>query len=187
MANLRFRLVRAAEAAAVLGTAAAVSLPAAAAAPAPSACTLLSPAIAAGLLKERPRTILSTPLVCQYGRSSERASTTRSTVGLTIVRNATVAAAKATQGRLEKIAPSKAPPGMTDFARAKVSVPGGEATFVYFRQAGGPIVGGYVFLRIGASTAQLTPDVRAAGGRAFTASDLRRAASQLATNWAGTG
>ena len=61
-------------------------------------------------------------------RSSERASTTKSTVGLTIVRNASVAAAKTTQSRLEKIAPAKAPPGMTGFARGALTVPGGEAT-----------------------------------------------------------
>ena len=58
---------------------------------------------------------------------------------------------------------------------------------MYYRQAGGPIVGGFVFLRVGAYTAQLTPDVRAIGGRAFAAADLKRAASQLAARWAKTG
>ena len=79
-----------------------------------------------------------------------------------------MAAAKTTQSRLEKIAPAKAPPGMMGFARGALMVPGGEATYVYYRQAGGPIVGGFVFLRIGAYTAQLTPDVaRSADGRSL--------------------
>jgi hypothetical protein len=172
------------QATAALGAAVALFLPATGAnAAVPKACAVLTAPTAASLLKERARTIVSTPLVCQYGRASERASTTRSTVGLTIVKNASVAAARATQRRLVQIAPAKAPPGMTGFVRATLTVPGGEATYVYYRQAGGPIVGGFVFLRIGAYTAQLTPDVRVASGRAFTAADLRKAAAALAANW----
>jgi hypothetical protein len=184
MTNRRLRVVRTAGAAA-LGAAAALCLPAAPAiAAAPKACSILTRPIAASLLREQPRTIVSTPLICQYGRASERASTTKSTIGLTVVKNASVAAAKTTQSRLVKIAPSTAPPGMTGFSRGTLTVPGGEATYVYYRQAGGPTVGGFVFLRIGAYTAQLTPDVRAAGGRLFTAADLRKAAAALAANWA---
>jgi hypothetical protein len=185
MTYLRLQSFGTTGAAAALAAAAALCFPAAAApAAAPKACSILTRSVAANLLREQPRTIVSTPLVCQYGRASERASTTRSTVGLTIVRNASVAAARTTQHRLEQIAPAKAPPGMTGFARGALTIPGGEATYVYYRQAGGPAVGGFVFLRIGAYTAQLTPDVRAAGGRAFTAADLRKAAAGLAANWA---
>jgi len=176
------------QAVAALSAAAALCVPATGAnAAVPKACAVLSAPIAASLLKEETRTIVSTPLICQYGRASERASTTRSTVGLTIVRNPSVAAAKATQRRLEQIAPTKAPAGMTGYARGTLTVPGGEAAYVYYRQAGGPVVGGFVFMRIGAYTGQLTPDVRAAGGRAFTAADLKRAATQLASRWAKTG
>jgi len=183
MTNPSIGIVRMTVAAASLGAAATLCSPVAGAA-APRSCAVLTAQIAASLLKEQTRTIVSTPLICQYGRSSERASTTRSTIGLTIVRNPGVAAAKATQHRLERIAPTKAPPGMTGFARGALTLPGGEATYVYYRQAGGPAVGGFVFLRIGAYTAQLTPDVRAAGGRLFTAADLRKAAAALAANWA---
>jgi hypothetical protein len=71
---------------------------------------------------------------------------------------------------------------MTGFVRARVTTPDGEATYVYFRQAGGPIVGGFVFVRAGAYTAQLTPQVIAKAGRAFTAGDLRTVAQRLAAN-----
>lgn len=54
---------------------------------------------------------------------------------------------------------------------------------MYYRQAGGPIVGGFVLLRVGVYTAQLTPDVRAAAGRAFSAGEMKHAASQLAARW----
>lgn len=187
MTNLRSRTLRPARAAACLLAAAAaagcLSPAAAPAATAPRACGILTGSLAASLLKEQPRTIVSTPLVCQYGRASERASTTRSTVGLTIAPNASVAAAKATQLRLERLAPRKAPPGMTAFSRGRIALPNGEATYVYFRQAGGPIVGGFVFLRVGSSTAQLTPQVVARGGRAFTAADLKAVATKLADAW----
>jgi hypothetical protein len=189
MTNLRLRTRWPAQAAAGLMAAAATAgcLPAAAVAAttAPTACRILTGTLAASLLEEQPRTIVSTPLVCQYGRASERASTTRSTVGLTIVRNASVATAKMTQLRLERLAPRKSPPGMTGFARGRIAVPNGEATYVYFRQAGGPIVGGFVFLRIGSYTAQLTPQVAAKAGRAFTAADLRTVATRLGANWRG--
>jgi len=186
MTHLRLRTLRPAQAAAGLLAAVAAVASVAAAAPAattaPTACGILTRTLAASLLEEQPRTIASTPLVCQYGRASERASTTRSTVGLTIVRNASVAAAKTTQLRLEQLAPKKTPPGMTGFARGRVVVPNGEATYVYFRQAEGPVVGGFVFLRVGAYTAQLTPQVVAKVGRAFGAADLKRVAAQLGAN-----
>jgi len=189
MTNLRLRTLRPAQAAVgLLAAAAAAGYLTAAAAPAttaPKACGILTSTLAASLLKEQPRTIVSTSLVCQYGRATERASTTRSTVGLTIVPNASVAAAKTTQLRLERLAPRKAPPGMTGFSRGRIALPHGEATYVYFRQAGGPVIGGFVFLRVGSSTAQLTPQVVASAGRAFTAADLRTVATRLAANWRG--
>jgi hypothetical protein len=153
---------------------------------APKACSVFTKALASRLIKERPKAIVDGPIVCTYGRSSERAATMKTTLSFTIVRNPSVAAAKAVQRRVEKIAPSKTPPGMTAFAREALSVPKGEATYVYFRQAGGPIVGGFVFLRVGAYTAQLTPQVVAKVGRAFTADDLKAVASQLGANWAKT-
>jgi hypothetical protein len=52
-----------------------------------------------------------------------------------------------TQHPLEQIAPAKAPPGMTGFALGALMVRGGVATYVYYRQAGGPAVGGFVVLR----------------------------------------
>jgi hypothetical protein len=177
------RLVRATLLAAALAVPAACAAGAHAAPIAvPKACAVLTTSIATSLIKERPRTILSTPLVCQYGRSSERAATTKTTVGLTIVRNPSVAAAKAVQRRVEHAAPKKAPAGLAGFAKGKLTVSGGEAAYVYYYQPGGTITGGYVFLRIGVYTAQLTPQVDSAHAPAFTATDLKRTASQMAAN-----
>ncbi len=157
MTNLRLRSRRTATAAAAVGAvgaAAALCVPAAVAtAAAPAACGVLTRSIAARLLEEQPRTVVSTRLICQYGRASERDSTKKSTVSLTIVPNASVSAAKATQRRVEKIVGAKRPPGTTGFAHGTVAVPDGEATWVYYRLVGAPIVGGFVFLRIGAYTA----------------------------------
>ena len=154
---------------------------------APKACSVFTKAIASTLIKEPPKTIVDSALVCTYGRSSERAATMKTTLSFSIVRNASVSAARAVQRRVEKIAPSSTPAGMTGFSRGTVSLPGGEATYVYFKQAGGPIVGGYVFLRVGVYTAQLTPEVQAKAGRAFTANDLKKATTQLGANWAKAG
>ena len=171
---------------AAIGSAAALGALAAAqptpAATAPRACGVFTKAIASTLIKEPPKAIVDGPLACTYGRSSERASTMRTTLSFTIVRNPSVAAARAVQHRLELLAPRKAPPGMKEFARGRVAVANGEGTYVYFRQAGGPIVGGFVFLRVGAHTGQLIPQVVAKAGRSFTAADLRTVAQRLTAN-----
>ncbi len=157
------------------------------AAGAPRACGVFTKALAATLLDEPPRAIVNGPLVCTYGRSSERAATMKSTLSFTIVRNASVTAAHAVQRRLEQLAPKRTPPGMTGFARGRIAVSNGEATYVYFRQAGGPVVGGFVFLRVGAYTAQLTPQVVARPGRAFTAAELKAVAQRLGAGWSKSG
>jgi hypothetical protein len=171
---------------AAIGSATALAALAAAqptpAATAPRACGVFTKALASTLIKEPPKAIVHGPLVCTYGRSSERASTMRTTLSFTIVANPSVAAARAVQRRLEQLAPRKQPVGMTGFVRGRVTAPNGETTYVYFRQAGGPIVAGFVFLRVGAYTAQLTPQVVAKAGRSFTAADLRTVAQRLTAN-----
>ena len=159
-----------------------VSTSSAASSAAPKACAAFTKAIAATLIKEQPKTVLDSPLSCIYGRSSERAATMKTTVTFSIVKNPSVSAARTVQRNVEKVAPKKAPPGLTAFARGRLSFPDGEATYVYFKQPGGPLTGGYVFLRIGAYTAQLTPEVLSPRP-SFTASDLKKAASQIAANW----
>ncbi len=162
-----------------LGTA--VSTSNAAPAP-PKACAVLSRSIASSLIKEQPKTILSTPLVCQYGRSSERASKTKTTLSFTITPNPSVSAAQAAMRKVAKIAPTKAPAGTTGFARASLSINRGEGIYVYFRQAHGPLTGGYVFLRVGSYLAQLTPEVYSSRP-SFTAADLKKAALAMAAHW----
>ncbi|HZQ63840.1 MAG TPA: hypothetical protein VFA66_01265 [Gaiellaceae bacterium] len=169
-------------AATLVAAGATVSTSTAAPLAAPKACALLSRSIASSLIKEQPKTILSTPLICQYGRSSERASTAKTTLSFTITPNPSVAAAQAAMRRVARIAPTKAPAGTTGFARASLAFHGGEGIYVYFRQAHGPLTGGYVFLRIGAYLAQLTPAVYSSRP-SFTAAELKKAALAMAARW----
>ena len=159
-----------------------VSTATAASVAAPKACAVLTKVIAATLIKEQPKTNIDSPLVCIYRRASERASTMKTILSFSIVKNPSVGAAQTAMRRVERIVPKKAPPGMTGFAKGKLSVPGGEATYVYFKEANGPLTGGYVFLRIGAYFAQLTPEVFSSRP-SFTAADLKRATLQMAANW----
>ena len=149
---------------------------------APRACAVFTKSIASSLINEQPKTILNTPLVCNYGRSSERAATMKTILNFSIIQNPSVGAAQTALRRVEKIAPKTTPPGMTGFKREKFGVSGGEVLYVYFKQAHGPLTGGYVFLRVGAYLAQLTPEVYSARP-SFTASDLKKVATQLAANW----
>jgi hypothetical protein len=163
--------------------AAAATVPAAQAAPAtaPNACAVLTKSIAATLIKEQPKTILSAPLVCNYGRVSERAATAKTVLSFSIVRNPSAAAAQAALRRIEKIVPTKTPPGMTGFKRERFGSSGGDVVYAYFKQAHGPLTGGLVFVRVGPYLAQLTPEVYSTRP-SFTAADLRRAATKMAAN-----
>jgi hypothetical protein len=155
---------------------------------APRACALLTKSVAAALIDESPKTLVDQPLVCSYGRSSERAATLRTTISLLLVRNPSVAAAKKVQRATENAAPKKASGGLEGFVRTKIRVPGADdAFFVYFYLPGtsGRPTGtnGLGFLRVGAYTVQLTFDLSSKGAPAFTADDLRRSMADVAARW----
>ena len=84
----------------------------------PRACGVFTKALASTLIKEPPKAIVDGPLVCTYGRSSERAATMSTTLSFTIVQNPSVAAARAVQHRLELFAPRKAAGGDDGVRRA---------------------------------------------------------------------
>lgn len=161
-----------------------VSTSSAASSAAPKACAVFTKAIAATLIKEQPKTIADSAPSCIYGRSSERAATMKTTVNLVIVKWPSVAAARAEQRRLGQFwQKQKRPPGITGFVQGTSSVPGGEATNVYFYEAHGTVTSGFADLRIGAYTTQMVAEVHSGHAPAFSAADLKKAASQMAVNW----
>jgi hypothetical protein len=154
----------------------------------PRACVLLTKAVVASLIKEQAKTLIDQPLVCSYGRRAERAATLRTTVGLLLVRNPSVAAARKVHRATENAAPKQAAGAAARFAREKVRAPGAdEAFFVYFYLPGkagrSTSASGLAFVRVGAVTAQLTLDVYSKGAPVFTAAELRKGVTSVIANW----
>jgi hypothetical protein len=140
---------------------------------------VLPKAVATSLIGEEARALADAPGTCLYARASERGADPKTTVSVLVVANPSVAAAEKVQAATAKLAPKRAPAGVSGFARQEVPTSGGKAFFVYWYVPGRgvrqTITNAQAYLQAGAVIVQLTFDVVSKGGPSFTAGEVRDA------------